>query len=273
MSTHASNYFATALTSDHMVMLEPWMTGVKSVDGELLRQSKDAVMARLRREDDGAVWLMGQVASHAPGLVLNDHADTVMMVLARHGTPKIMARLGEWQGLVATPESCFLTDIDGNTALLVAVEEGRAALALALLDAGAEAEHHNVRGKTIIDLAHECSSPLSMIEALTGWLEAHDKVTPTLRKELRDFFYDALISGNMELAARLREYAMDLREEMVKAITQNQPVAVVDALLHMGADVHGQDDQGHSWVELARLHRAGAMMGILRLRQAQASKS
>ena len=272
MSTHASNYFATALTSDHAVMLEPWMTGSKEVDGELLRQSRDAVSARLRREDDGAVWLVGQVAQHAPGLVLNDHADTVMMMLARHGTPKIMARLNELLPLVRTPESCYLTDTDGNTALLVAVEEGRTALALALLDAGADAEHHNVRGKTMIDLAHECASPLLMIEALVGWLEQHNQVTDTLRQELRNFFYDALVSGNMELAQRLRIYALDLGEEMVKAITDKQPVAVVDALLNMGADVNGTDREGRSWVELARLHKAGAMMGILRLRQAQSNR-
>ena len=242
----------------------------KKLSARALKKSSKFVSLILHRMDKTSAWLVRQLAENGPDLPLLSAGDNAMMILARHATPEFCLIYREdIMGLASRPESVHLTNDEGETALMIAIEEGKHDLVRILLETGSDINHTSVSGQSVIDKIKKTSDPLKTIENLVDWISENNKFSVFIQKELREMFYEALLSGDDALIAKLRPFADDLRDEVARAIKESRQ-DIFERIIALG--VVCADTDIDEWRKLAREHKNGRVLGRISLMVHQTKK-
>ena len=273
MSNPEASYLSTCLKSDNDVMLKAWQDGTKTITTDLVQETATSFYIRLCRNDKGSAWCVDVLAEYAPSLRLNSGGDTPMIAVARHCNEEfIIEHMASIKNLAKNPNSCFLTNEEGETALMIAGEEGKTPVVQLLLEHGADISHLSVSGETVIDKAKRSTNVNEVIDVLVDWITTHNVSSDTIEEELRDLFYEALAGGQDHLIEKLRPFADDFQKEMSRAIVEGR-VDVVQRLVELGVDLNAKNETGLGWKDWARKQKQGVLIGVLSMAEIKTSQT
>lgn len=258
-----ANYLITCLKSDNDVMLQAWQNGTKTVTKDLIEETLLSFYIRILKNDEGSAWCLRMLTDLYPEARMNQAGDTPMIIVARQCSNSFIAQhFSDIEALAKKSESILLTNEEGETSLMVAAEEGKYDLVSLLLRAGADISHLSVLNETVIDKAKKSANVDKVIDVLVDWITTHNVSSDVIERELRELFYDALVGGQDHLIEKLRPFSDDLREEMIRSITEGREDVML-RLIELGVDLYGKTDDGLTWKDLARKQRRGRLIGLL----------
>ena len=264
-TSNHSGHFSTALRSIHEIMMDPWKKNEKIIDRNLIFQSRDAIVARLKKEDSTSLWLIEQLTLIGADIALTEKNENLAMIITQYiGEAFWVENKDVIEKLFAEHPSYLLTDNNGSTALMMAVHAGKLEMANSLLKSGSNPLHCNIDDISVLDAAKGCSRCFDMVDMIATWMEEKKMISIKAREELQLLFYETLISGNIDVAKRLSVYGSENKiEEITKAIHEGREDSLIITLLDFGGDFNHKDENGDGWIDLARKERRGKLMGVL----------
>ncbi|XP_055954649.1 serine/threonine-protein phosphatase 6 regulatory ankyrin repeat subunit C-like [Patella vulgata] len=260
-----NNLLCRAITGEHYKMA--LLLIEHGIDINTVDENGDKPLAR--SAEKGELELMKILASHDCDI----NHQNLKGETALHKVPQISRHFANFQNmsgysanyqdktkvintLLQNGMNVNLSDVDGQTALFIAVGNGDASITVQLLKAGADVNHCNTRGETpmMFALINTCSLYKKvMVDVL---LKAGAELKPRDRLGRNAIFLATLLDGSQELDILLKYSNLRGEAESIVNATDKDgktslmvaaergPKDMVEKLLRVGCNINLQDHRG-----------------------------